>query len=312
MGEKIMDTNVLSEIERELVLKYLVDGNVPVTITPVEEEKSDADEIKNLSSKVFFIKAEDLSVLKEGIILLKNPPEEVEEYKEKAVKVEFYFNRVGLYFITDLKFVSSGPAIVIPKFICRIPDLEIDNKYDFSALLYYSIIEKEISFFCRPYENVELFSRPAWSSIELEKQAEAKKYLEEMVSHARKNGKSGDGIQLINAAKYFVENKDEKILSIQGRVRPFDILFVNHERILLGFEKNDAIRIQEGEEYPLSMSFAIKETPSIVRSVFVTCLVNNIYQSENGNLLAADCNFTSLKEEDLRFLYEKTSSKLFI
>ena len=30
----------LSGIERELVLQYLMDGNVPVTLTPVNEEKS--------------------------------------------------------------------------------------------------------------------------------------------------------------------------------------------------------------------------------------------------------------------------------
>lgn len=310
----MMQPNVLSGIERELVLKYLTDGNVPVTITPVKNEAENADshEIKKLSSKVFFIEPEDLSVLKEGIILLKKAPEAVEEYKEKAVKVEFYFNRIGLYFVTDLKFVSSGPAIVIPKYIYRIPEVAVENKYDFTAVLYYSITGKEVSFFCAPYSNIELFSRPAWSSIELEKQEEAKKYLETMVGAARKRGKAGDGIQLINAAKYFVENKDAKVASIQGRVKPFDILFVNHERIMLGFEKNDAVIIHEGEEYALSMSFAIKETPSILRSVFVTCLVNNLYESENKKHLVADCIFTTLKEEDCRFLYEKATSRLFI
>ena len=30
----------LSGIERELVLQYLMDGNVPVTLTPINEEKS--------------------------------------------------------------------------------------------------------------------------------------------------------------------------------------------------------------------------------------------------------------------------------
>ena len=35
-----MEKTKLSGIERELVLQYLIDGNVPVTITPVENSKS--------------------------------------------------------------------------------------------------------------------------------------------------------------------------------------------------------------------------------------------------------------------------------
>ena len=34
-----MSEKKLTGIERELVLKYLIDGNVPVTITPVLEKK---------------------------------------------------------------------------------------------------------------------------------------------------------------------------------------------------------------------------------------------------------------------------------
>lgn len=35
-----MSEKKLTGIERELVLKYLIDGNVPVTITPVLEKKT--------------------------------------------------------------------------------------------------------------------------------------------------------------------------------------------------------------------------------------------------------------------------------
>ena len=34
----MMEHDKLTGIERELVLQYLIDGNVPVTLTPVEEE----------------------------------------------------------------------------------------------------------------------------------------------------------------------------------------------------------------------------------------------------------------------------------
>ena len=69
-----MSMNKLSGIERELVLQYLIDGNVPVTITPIDDA-TENEEVPHLSTVVFpvAIKPDNISVLKEGIILLKNP-----------------------------------------------------------------------------------------------------------------------------------------------------------------------------------------------------------------------------------------------
>ena len=36
----MMEHDKLTGIERELVLQYLIDGNVPVTLTPIEEALS--------------------------------------------------------------------------------------------------------------------------------------------------------------------------------------------------------------------------------------------------------------------------------
>ena len=111
-----MEKNKLSGIDRELVLQYLIDGNVPVIITPVSENETDDDEIHSLNSEIYSIaiEAEHISVLKEGIILLQNVSSQVVDFEGKKVKVEFYFNKVGLYFITEMKTVSTGPALVIP------------------------------------------------------------------------------------------------------------------------------------------------------------------------------------------------------
>ena len=110
-----MEKTALSGIERELVLQYLIDGNVPVTLTPVSE-KDEPDSIQPMSSCVvpIAIQPEKISVLKEGIILLEDVLPSVSELENKNVKVEFYFNRVGLFFVTQLKKVSSGFALVIP------------------------------------------------------------------------------------------------------------------------------------------------------------------------------------------------------
>lgn len=306
--------NKLSGIERELVLQYLIDGNVPVTVTPIESE-DDKDSVPHLSTAVFpvAIKPDNISVLKEGIILLKNPPISVSNFENKKVKVEFYFNRVGLFFVSEIKSIKNGFALVIPAEIQRIQDIEVVHKYDFSAVLFYSVdANKDVNFTCIPADGFELFTRPIWSSIPLELQDKAKKYLEEFVEIAKKTKKAGNGIQLINICRYMVVNQIEKIEAIQGKVKPFDILFVNHERIVLGFNKNDAIDLDVGKEYALKMSFSLKDSSVVTRDVFVTFSVDNKYTCNDNKKICVDCSYTTLQEEDCRFLYEKATKTLFV
>ena len=68
----------LSGIERELVLQYLIDGNVPVTLTPTDKitiNKNDYTKtepvIKSLTSQIFpvAIRGEHIKVQKNGEIL---------------------------------------------------------------------------------------------------------------------------------------------------------------------------------------------------------------------------------------------------
>ena len=312
-----MEKKVLSGIERQLVLQYLIDGNVPVTITPFEsEEKNDGEvsEIQPLSSAVFpvAIKAEQISVLKEGIILLMNSPKNIDAFTGKKVKVEFYFNSVGLYFISEMKSVSSGPALVIPSDINRIEDNFVEQRYDFSAKLFTSQEETQTPLTCIPAKGFKLFSRPAWSSIQLEKQEEAKNYLEKFVEDAKKSQKAGNGIQLVNICRYMVEEQKESVEAVQGRVKPFDILFLNHERFVFGFTKNEVFSIENGNEYRIKISFALRDSPVFTRDINVQIRADSVYSDKTGKKICADCTYIDLKEEDTRFLYEKATSLLFI
>ena len=140
----MMEHDRLTGIERELVLQYLIDGNVPVTLTPVEEALSSDDddfdgEIKSLTSQIFpvAIKGEHIKVKKDGEILLENPVQSVANFANKNVKVEFYFNRVGLYFISPVKETEKGLTLSIPEQIERIADIEEDSDYDFSSVIYF-------------------------------------------------------------------------------------------------------------------------------------------------------------------------------
>lgn len=311
----MMAQKSLTGIERELVLQYLIDGNVPVTLTPIEEETdSDSDEvIKSLTSQIFpiAIKGEHMKVQKDGEILLENAPQSVAKFANKNVKVEFYFNRVGLFFTSLVKETQKGLSLSIPDEIDRILDIEDDKHYDFSAQIYFECkSRKELNIKCVPEEGIELFCRPAWKIIPLENQKNAKELLEDFVQQAKAEKNAGNGIQLIPVCKYLTSPRGHQMEALQDRIKPLGILFVDHERLVLGMETKSCTFFP-AEEYGVKLSFSIKAGPIQTRDIFVTCLVNKIYRSKDGLLSCVDFKYTSMQEEDLRFLYEKATSTLF-
>lgn len=325
-----MESNNLTGIERELVLQYLIDGNVPVTVTPIEEEKNlgkkdddtdktnkgneldEHEKIKPAASTIFpvALKGEQIKVLEQGIILLTKPPKAVQNFQTKKVRVEFYFNRLGLYFNTELKEVKSGLALVIPSEICRITELEKERPLDFSVRLFYSCNEKEnVHIECYTTEGYKLFTKPIWSDVPEEVQKKTKDYLEEFITHARKQGTAGNGLQLIPVCRYLAEAKP-KMQAVEGRANPLDIIYADYERIVFASD-SDSMHLESGTEYALEMSFPLELAAIKERKMFLTCTVEGLYQNDEKTFSAAVCRYTSVKEEDIRFLYEKTTNKLF-
>ena len=310
------DKEKLSGIERELVLQYLMDGNVPVTLTPVNEEKSLADKeaVHPLASQIFpvALKPEHIHVQKNGKIHLENPPQSVVGFAGKTVRVEFYFNRVGLYFSSLVDKDKKGLYILVPETLNRIKDVEEKNDYDFSAVLFFECNnKKDINTICVPWEHEILFSRPVWKSIPLENQKKAKEYLEQFVEKAKIQKNAGNGIQLIPVCNFLTYEGDQKLKAVENRVMPLNILYVDHERIVCG-TVNETDNFEAGHEYGLKLCFSIKNSPILSRDIFVTCVVNNVYQTEDGKRKCIDFVYTTLQEEDLRYLYEKATKRLFV
>lgn len=308
----------LTGIERELVLQYLIDGNVPVTLTPIEDSVSSSKgdeeiEIRSLTSQIFpvAIKGEHMKVRKDGVILLENPVQSVANFANKTVKVEFYFNRVGLYFLSLVKETKKGLTLSIPDQIERIADVEEEADYDFSSVIYFECkTRKDLNIKCVPAEGIELFVRPVWKIIPLENQKNAKALLEDFVAQAKQEKNAGNGIQLIPVCKYLTDTYTPQMSAMENRVKPLSILFVDHERLVLGME-TVACTFFTSEEYGIKLSFSIKRGPILTRDIFVTGVVNKIYRSADGLHSCVDFRYTTLQEEDLRFLYEKATSTLF-
>lgn len=112
----------------------------------------------------------------------------------------------------------------------------------------------------------------------------------------------------------FLSKIENKIDSIQGRFSPLQILYLTDGMLTLGLEEGD-FPLQKGSEYPISLFI---DLPVGKREIFVTVYVSRLYCSKDftkstnlPNRTVAVCRFTSIKEEDRRFLFEKLYNTLY-
>ena len=299
----------LSGIERQLVLQYLIDGNAPITVTPIEQTaplSQNDDVIASDSARIFpvALRGEQMTVLDQGIILLKNPPESIKSFDGKDVKVQFYFNKIGLYFVTKMKKVSSGPAIVIPATIQRVTEEIVVTPHPFSAVLYYALQKDggDLHIDCQFDSKYLLFVQPKWSDVDEESAFTAKKYLEKAVETTKSSGTSiGNRLILIPVCRYLAEKQPDDS-ALQGKIIPPTVLYIDHERIVFGVDKK-TISFAHGAEYALKMGFPLPR-PLKEREVYVTFVVEQLFYNDGGEKYCAICKYTSIKEEDVRYLYD--------
>ena len=98
--------------------------------------------------------------------------------------------------------------------------------------------------------------------------------------------------------------------AVEGRINPLDIIYADYERIVFASSKEN-MHLEQNAEYALEMSFPIDSPVIKSRKLFVTCAVEAVYEDKDKEFATAVCHYTSIKEEDVRFLYEKTTNKIF-
>lgn len=314
----------LTKIERELVLQYLIDDNVPLTVTLEEKpQKADAqlvgekaslpeNESRLPASAVFpvAIPSEQTAVLSQGIILLKNPARTVQPFLGRQVRVQFYFNRLGLYFITEMKECSKGLALVIPSVIRRIPDPAPKAGCGLSGALSYKSANTRISISCIPLPGYRLFEAPKWADIPEECQRSAKSLLESFVQEERSGqaGPAGNGLHLLAVVRYLAAEKNSfESESVEGRAKPFYMIFADDRRIVLA-QKEGSEKIDPELSYDLSLEFALSGNALLKRTVQTDCSVETVYTDKaGGSLQCVSLKYGSLQEEDRRFLCERAA-----
>lgn len=317
-NEFVVNEKELSGIERELVLQYLRDDNIPLTVTL--EEKPNAQDAELNSNKTSYDEAPDpiplsamfpvaiptqqMEVLDKGIILLRNAERTVQPFLGKAVRVQFYFNHVGLYFITTMKECSAGLALVIPLKIFRIPDIVYKPSYTFKGLLSFSP-DSSVSIECIPKAGYKLFTQPNWGDVQLEKQKEAKAVLEKIVLDSR-NGvinSIGNGLQLFPVCRYLTDDNLSSSVAIEGRAEPVYIIYVDEKKLVLASKDNNLPIVQD-EVYGISLEFTLEKS-FLKRNVKLQIVLENVYENGELNGKCYEFKYSEIKNEDLRFMYDR-------
>ena len=272
-----MEKNELTGIERQLVLEYLMDGNAPLTLSLQNEN---LPEKKSESLSVTFpvaLRSEQMKVLGEGIILLRNTGSAVESFFGKNVRVQFYFNKLALYFDTRVQRASTGLALVIPSVIHKLPDEIPESRSGFSVTVYYESSARngmnksqKTDILCDFDENYPLFTKNDYKKV---------------------------------VQRYLSEKNAEKNENIAERIHAPKVIYVDSSRIVFAAKKTD-MPLASGCEYALLLCFPITG-PIKQRKVYVSCVVDDMFESYERDKLCACAKISSIREEDVRFLDDK-------
>ena len=247
------------------------------------------------------------------INLLKDNEKMAQTFLDKTVRVQFYFNRLGLYFITTMKAYSKGLALVVPKSIKRIADNVSSSQYNVKgSISFTSENNSEVKIDCISSEKYNLFTQPKWGDIDLDKQKKAKAYLEKFVAEA-KSGMGfpvGNGVHLFPVCRYLTdENRVAVPQAVEGRCTPLEIIYFDDKKAVLA-SRNKEDMLSLDASYSLGFTFTLEKNKLLKRNVNVDCTIVNKYISQDEeNVRCYVCSFNNIKEEDVRFLYERATGK---
>lgn len=288
----------LSEIERNIVFDYLIRGRVPV-------------EICSRSGKCATVMSDKFSIAEKNVMVLLAPPDDVVSMAGSGVSVRFSYMGVALSFCAEMRMVEGGVSFVVPPVVTRESgrDGGADGKESpFSVLLFYespSVSDDGTEFVnkrdveCTVRSDYGPLNSPSWADMPGEMKERASGIIRDTVRDMDGGippSSRPNRMFLIPAVRYALESSPPPEIP--------EVVFLNHERIVLGV--SDSFPAGEGDEFAAWISFPMKR-PLNERKVYVSFLVERIVASGCRRALVG--RFSSIKLEDIRFLYEFSCGK---
>ena len=267
-------SNVLSRVERAIMLKYLQDKLPKMVIKaistkyiPSEQNLPKFDPLDLQESKY--------SILDQGIIFFTRNQTSRVIVDNAKICVFFYYNGRGLFFESTLRHVKNGFAIVIPDFIYKQDDIGNGVLQNLKCFLSNSDDESEGKIACVPTDKFSLFTKVDETQIPIQ---------------------------------FFSENLLSDTPSVEGRILPPYLLYLSDTELFIGC-LTSKIRFAIGETFflELAIPFAFFE-----RKIYCNATLEDKFQSQNSTEKTCyKFSLSNLKQEDARYLFEKINKKNF-
>lgn len=286
----------LNTIERSIVLDYMKENALPVTITMSEKS--------NVMIFPVAVNSNDIFVAGEDTLRMSSSVKKLSSMVGKSVKVSFYYNHVGLYFENWLTENQYGYFIQVPKNLMRVTAKRHVSKSSLKGVISYNIRGNQgISLEAFPKKDYALFETPRWTSVESALQSTAQNLYENFAY--RINIQENEDISyLISVCRYLCQRL--LTVAVEGTAEPLDIIYLDSSKIVFGCI-NQRNSFQIGNEYKLSLQFPIGNSPLLKRSVNVGIRIVDTFANAEGDIQCFLCKFRDIKFEDKRFLDEKKS-----
>ena len=267
-------SNVLSRIEREIVLKDLQNKLPKIEIKAISTEYIPSE--KNLPTfQPLDLTEKNYSILDQGIIFFTRNQTPRVIVDNAKICVFFYYNGRGLFFESTLRHVKNGFAIVIPDFIYKQDDIGNGVLQNLKCFLSNSDDENDGKISCLPTDKFPLFTKVDKSQIPMQ---------------------------------FFSENLLTDTPSVEGRIVPPYLLYLSDTELFIGC-LTSKIRFSIGETFSLELAipFAFFE-----RKIICNATLEDKFQSQSSTEKTCyKFSLSNLKQEDARYLYEKINGTIF-
>lgn len=267
-------SNVLSRIEREVVLKDLQNKLPKIQIKAISTEYIPSE--KNLPTfSPLDLEEKKYSILDQGIIFFTRNQTPRVIVDNAKICVFFYYNGRGLFFESTLRHVKNGFAIVIPEFIYKQDDIGNSVLENLKCVLYNSDDFSEGKISCITSEKFPLFVPVDETQIPVQ---------------------------------FFSENLTLQNPSIEGRILPPYLLYISEQELFIG-SLTSKIHFEIGETYSLELVIPFS---LIYRNIYCKVVLKDKFKTESSSEKTCyKFEFSDLKQEDYRYLYEKLNKKIF-
>lgn len=267
-------SNVLSRIEREIVLKDLQNKLPKIEIKAISTEYIPSE--KNLPTfQPLDLTEKNYSILDQGIIFFTRNQTSRVIVDNAKICVFFYYNGRGLFFESVLRHVKNGFAIVIPDFIYKQDDIGKGVLENLKCVLYNSSDKSESAISCFFTEKFPLFVPVDETQIPIQ---------------------------------FFSENLIEQNPSVEGRILPPYLLYLSEQELFIG-SLTSKIHFEIGETYFLELIIPFS---LIYRKINCKVVLKDKFQTQSSTEKTCyKFEFSDLKLEDARYLFEKLNKKNF-